>query len=71
MSRDNAGFKGFFASDAGNVGALVGARVAYNSTDAAAIAMQAGMDQTMGGGFDPKITIPGVKSGESEILLRL
>lgn len=63
--RTELGFEGFFASDAGNVGALVGARVAYNQTDAAAIAMEAGMDQTMGGGFSPTITVPGVKSGES------
>jgi beta-glucosidase len=62
--RGELGYEGFFASDAGNVQALVGARVAFNGTDAAAIALQAGMDQTMGGGLAPSITLPGVKSGE-------
>lgn len=62
--RNELGYEGFFGSDAGNVGALVGARIAFNDTDAAAIALQAGMDQTMGGGFAPSITLPGIKSGE-------
>ena len=52
--RKELGYEGFFASDAGNVGALVGAHVAYNASDAAAIALQAGMDQTMGGGKPPR-----------------
>ena len=62
--RTDLGYAGFFASDAGNVAAMVNARVAYNHTDAAAIALQAGMDQTMGGGLSPTITLPGVASGE-------
>ena len=62
--RNELGYEGFFASDAGNVEALVGAHVAYNATDAAAIALAAGMDQTMGVGLGPSITLPGVKSGE-------
>jgi beta-glucosidase-like glycosyl hydrolase len=62
--RTKLGYEGFFASDAGNVAAMVGARVAYNTSDAASIAMQAGMDQTMGGGFDPAVTVPAAKSGE-------
>ena len=40
------------------------ARVAFNTTDAAAIALEAGMDQTMGGGLSPDITLPAVASGE-------
>jgi hypothetical protein len=57
-------YQGFYASDAGNVGALVNARVAFNATDAASIALSAGMDQTMGGGLSPTITLPGMASGE-------
>ena len=56
-------YQGFFASDAGNVGALVNARVAYNATDAAAMAMNAGMDQTMGDGFNPSIVAAAIKGG--------
>lgn len=40
------------------------ARVAFNATDAAAIALSAGMDQTMGGGLSPTITLPGIATGE-------
>ena len=55
--RKELGYEGFFASDAGNVGALVGAHVAYNASDAAAIALRAGMDQTMGGGKPHDISL--------------
>ena len=143
LFRGALGYQGFYASDAGNVGALVKARVAFNSTDAAAIALhvrgfppaavfcpcscsvllpfchppfflspslflflstrtpesmrdavrarstvfvlwkvacvlmaprlvprchaQAGMDQTMGGGLSPTITLPGIRTGEINI----
>lgn len=68
--RTELGYEGFFASDAGNVAAMVNARVAFNTTDAAAIALSAGMDQTMGGGLDPSVTLPAVSpSGTARALL--
>ena len=40
LFRGKLSYKGLYASDAGNVGALVNARVAFNLTDAAAMAME-------------------------------
>lgn len=65
LFRGQWGFKGFFGADYGNVGALQSARVAANITQAAALALSAGVDTTFcDTAYTYGVVGPAVASGE-------
>jgi beta-xylosidase len=68
LFRESWGFKGFFGSDYGNVGSLQNARIAANVTQAAALAISAGVDTTFcEGAYSYGVIGPAVASGEIQL----
>ena len=68
LFRGQWGFQGFFGSDYGNVGALQSAHVAANLSQAAALALAAGVDNTFcDSAYDFGVISPAVASGEIQL----
>ena len=64
LFRTRLNYTGFFASDMGNIGALVNAHVASNVTAAAALALSSGMDQAFcDSAFSAGVLVPAVAAG--------
>jgi len=65
LFRGTFNYKGFFGSDYGNVGSLQSARVASNLTQAAALAISAGVDNSFcDSAYYSSVIEPAVQSGE-------
>ena len=68
LFRGQWGYKGFFGSDWGNIGFLQNARVAANLTQAAALAISSGVDQSFcDNAYYTGVIEPAVASGEIQL----
>jgi beta-xylosidase len=68
LFREQWGFKGFFGSDYGNVGALQSAHIAANLSQAASLAISAGVDTTFcDSAYSFGVVGPAVASGEMQL----
>ena len=65
LFRGTLNYKGFFGSDYGNIGSLQNARVAANVTQAASLALAAGVDNSFcDSAYYNSVIEPGIQSGE-------